>query len=90
MSWQRTALGIGGVSALLLHHADRAILRSLPGPAGLLGALGLLVVVEARYVHNRRHGEAGNSPMGAATVRAVASGAVLLAAATLLVLAAAR
>ena len=90
MAWQRTALGIGAVSALLLHHADGAILPSLPGVVGLLGAVGLLVVVEARYVHNSRHGEAGNSPMGPAMVRAVASGAVLLSVATLLVLAAAR
>ncbi|MDP2773132.1 MAG: DUF202 domain-containing protein [Nocardioides sp.] len=87
MAWQRTALGIGGVSALLLHYADGAILTSLPGAAGLLGALGLLLVVEARYVHNSRHGEAGNSPMGRSMVRAVAGGATLLAAATLLVLA---
>lgn len=90
MAWQRTALGIGGVSALLLHHADGAILPSLPGLAGLLGALGLLVVVEARYLHSTRHGEAGNSPMGPAMVRAVAGGAVLLAVGTLLALAAAR
>ncbi|MFA6575511.1 MAG: DUF202 domain-containing protein [Nocardioides sp.] len=90
MAWQRTALGIGGVSALLLHYADRAILPSLPGVAGLLGALGLLVVVEARYVHNRRHGEAGNSPMGPAMVRAVASGSALLAVGTLVALATAR
>ena len=90
MAWQRTALGIGGVSALLLHHADGAVLASLPGAAGLLGALGLLVVVEARYVHNSRHGETGNSPMGPAMVRGVASGTVLLAVATLVVLATAR
>jgi hypothetical protein len=90
MAWQRTALGIGGVSALLLHHADGAILPSLPGAAGLLGALVLLVVVEARYVHNSRHGEAGNSPMGPAMVRGAAGGTVLLAVATLLVLATAR
>jgi len=90
MAWQRTALGIGGVSALLLHDADGATLPSPPGVAGLPGALGLFVVVEARYVHNSRHGEAGNSPMVPAMVRAVAGGVVLLAVATLLVLARAR
>ena len=84
MAWQRTALGIGGVSALLLHHAHGAILPSLHGVAGLLGALGLILVVEARYVHNSRHGEEGNSPMGPGMVRAVASGVVTLAVATLL------
>lgn len=90
MAWQRTALGIGGVSALLLHHAHGAILPSLPGVAGLLGALALILVVEARYVHNSRHGEEGNSPMGPAMVRAVAGGAVVLAVATLLVIAVAH
>lgn len=90
MAWQRTALGIGGVSALLLHHAGGAILPSLPGIAGLLGALALILVVEARYVRNSRHGEAGNSPMGPAMVRAVAGGAVLLAVATLLAIITAR
>ena len=87
MAWQRTALGIGGVSALLLHYAAGAILPSLPGALGLLTALGLLLVVEARYVQNSRHGDAGNSPMGPAMVRNVAVGTVLLAGATLLVLA---
>ena len=90
MAWQRTALGIGGVSALLLHRANGAILPSLPGVAGLLGALGLLLVVEARYVRNSRHGEAGNSPMGPTMVRAVTAGTVLLAVATLVVLALGR
>ena len=85
MAWQRTALGIGGVSALLLHHAGGAILPSLPGVAGLLGALGLILVAEAKFVRNSRHGEAGNSPMGPAMVRTVAFGTALLAVATLLV-----
>lgn len=87
MARQRTALGIGGVSALLLHHAGGAILPSLPGVVGLLGALGMLLVVEARYVHNSRHGKAANSPMGPAMVRAVAAGTALLASTTLLMLA---
>jgi hypothetical protein len=84
MAWQRTGLGIGGVSALLLHHAEGAVLPSLPGILGLLGALGLILVVEARYVRTSRRGEAGNSPMGPAMVRALAFGAVLLAVATLI------
>ncbi len=90
MAWQRTALGIGGVSALLLHHADGAILPSLPGIAGLLWALGLILVVEARYVRNSRHGKAGNSPMGRVMVRTVAGGTVLLALATMLSIVVAR
>ena len=90
LAWQRTALGVGGVSALLLHHANGAIVPSLAGVAGLLAALGLVLVVEARYVHNSHHGEAGNSPMGQGLVRALASGSVLLAVAAIVVIAAAR
>lgn len=83
MAWQRTALGIGGVSALLLHQAGGGIVRALPGVAGLLGALVLIAWVETRYVRNSRHGEAGDAPMGPRMVRAVSSGSVVLAVATL-------
>ena len=34
MAWQRTALGLGGVSALLLHHAGGKVAPSVPGAAG--------------------------------------------------------
>lgn len=90
MAWQRTALGIGGVSALLLHHGSGALLSSLPGLVGLLGAVALIVAVETRYVRNSHHGEAGDAPMGPVMVRAVSSAAVLLAMATLLVIVTAR
>lgn len=85
MAWQRTALGIGGVSALLLHRAEGAGLAAAPGAAGLVAAVGVLLSVEARYVRTRRHVEAGTNPMGRGAVRAIAATTVLLAVAALVV-----
>ena len=85
MAWQRTALGAGGVSALLLHDAQGDPLRSAPGVAGLLAAVTLLLVVEARYLRMQRHEEEVVNPMGPHLVRALATGAVLLAAAAVVV-----
>lgn len=87
MAWQRTALGIGGVSALLLHRAEGAGLATLPGAAGLVAAVGVLLSVEARYLRTHRHVEAGTSPMGRTAVRAIAAAAVLLAVGSLAVVA---
>jgi uncharacterized membrane protein YidH (DUF202 family) len=85
MAWQRTALGIGAVSALLLRHAEGDPLGSAPGVVGLLGALALLVVVESRHLHGRRHVEEGVHPMGARLVRTTAGGTALLALAAVVV-----
>ncbi len=84
MAWQRTALGLGGVSALLLHHAGGKVGPSIPGVAGLLAALAVLLLVEARYLR-RDHGELETSPMGVGPVRAVATVTVLLAVAAVVV-----
>lgn len=86
MAWQRTALGIGAVSALLLHHARGQVGLSVPGGAGLLGALVLLLVVEARNVRSHRDVESARSPMGRALVRAVSLGVALLALAAIAVI----
>lgn len=86
MAWQRTGLGIGAVSALLLHQArGHQVAPSVPGAAGLLAALVLLLVVEARNVRSRRDVQSGRSPMGRSLVRAVAVGTFLLALAALAV-----
>ena len=81
MAWQRTALGLGGVSALLLHHAGGKVAASVPGAAGLLAALAVLLLVEARYLRKDRKDreELETSPMGVGPVRAVAAATVLLA-----------
>lgn len=79
MAWQRTALGIGGVSALLVHDAGGDLMASAPGAAGLLAALVLLVYADT---HHHRHRVAGpeHAPMGIRAVRVMATLTVLLAA----------
>lgn len=79
MAWQRTALGIGAVSALLLHHAGGRVGPSVPGGAGLIAALVLLLVIEGRHVRSHRDVESGRSPMGRPLVSAVSFGSILLA-----------
>ena len=85
MAWQRTALGIGGVSALVVHHAGGRPLLVAPGAAGLLGALLLLLVVEERYHRTLHKVSSGDSPMGPTLVRWTAVGTVLLALAAVVV-----
>ncbi|HQR25415.1 MAG TPA: DUF202 domain-containing protein [Nocardioides sp.] len=88
MAWQRTALGLGGVSALLLHRAAGNPLAALPGIAGMLVALGLLVVVERRYDRTVRRVAAGEVPAGPVLIRTVAAASVALALAALTLVAA--
>ena len=85
MAWQRTALTMAGVSALTLRHAEGDVLRSLPGLVGLVGAVGLLLVVDGRYLRMLRHVEQGSEPLGPHLVRALSLGSVLLACGALLV-----
>jgi len=77
MAWQRTALGLGGVSALLVHDAGGDLMASTPGAAGLLAALVVLVHADT---HHHRHGFAGpeHAPMGIRAVRVMAALTVLL------------
>ncbi|GAB2758692.1 DUF202 domain-containing protein [Nocardioides pakistanensis] len=63
MAWQRTALSLAGVSALVVHLANRDLLAAVPGVLGLLAALALLVVAERRYTWAVRRVEAGESPL---------------------------
>lgn len=63
MSWQRTALGAGGFAALLMHLADGRAALLLPGAAGLLAALALLVGAERRYLATIRRVDRGSSPV---------------------------
>ena len=86
MAWQRTALNVGGVSALLLHGATDNPVTAAPGVAGLLVAIGLLLMVERRYEQTVRRVASGSSPAGPAPVRTVAVTAVALAVAALVLL----
>lgn len=76
MAWQRTALGLGGVSALLLHDAAGDLTASAPGAAGLVAALVVLVHADTHH----RHGDASpeHAPMGIRAVRVMAILTVLL------------
>ena len=79
MAWQRTALGLGAVSALLVRQAGGDPLAAAPGAVGLLAAVALLVVVETRYLRTHRHVAEGTEAMGPRLVRALGWGTALLA-----------
>lgn len=79
MAWQRTALGVGGVGAVLLHQAGADLPAAIAGGLGLLFALVLLLTVDARYDRTLRHIEADESPASPRLVGAVSVAAVVLA-----------
>ncbi len=87
MAWQRTALGLGGVSALLLHRSNADPIAVVPGVAGLLVALALLVVTERRYEHTVSRVAAGTPPAGPRLIRTMAGACGALAIAALVVVA---
>jgi hypothetical protein len=87
MAWQRTALGLGGVAALLLHHATDDPLTAAPGVAGMLVALFVLLVAERRYERTVRRVVAGEGAAGVALVRTLAATTVALAVAALILIA---
>ncbi|HET8603438.1 MAG TPA: DUF202 domain-containing protein [Marmoricola sp.] len=78
MAWQRTALGVGGIGALLLHHAGGIGVRAVPGAVGLAVALVLVLAGEQRYERTVRHVRAGNPLAGRFLVRLLATATVLL------------
>ena len=72
MAWQRTALGLGGVSALLLHDSGGRLLAALPGLLGLGVATLLLILTEVRYEQTVRRVAAGRHPAAAGQVLTLA------------------
>lgn len=83
MAWQRTALSVAGVSALVVHLADRDLVAAVPGVLGLLAALALLVVGERRYTWAVRRVEVGESPLDHRLNVVLTAGVVTLAAVAL-------
>lgn len=79
MAWQRTALGVGAVGALLVHHAGGVSAKAVPGLLGLAVALVLLVAAERRYVTTVRRVRAGHPTASPALVRGVTVTALMLA-----------
>lgn len=60
MAWQRTGLALAGVSALMVRLANRDLALAVPGLAGFVLAVVLMVVGAQRYasiVHRVRGGE---------------------------------
>ncbi len=85
MAWQRTSLGVGAIGALLLHHTGGRTLLAIPGAAGLLAALVLLVATEHRYVRTVRRVTAGEPASSQTLIRVVSGITVLLALAALVI-----
>ncbi len=65
MAWQRTALGVGGVSALMLHQTGGSLSSAWPGLAGLLLTTALLVLSEWRYERSVSPINPGSDPLRA-------------------------
>ncbi len=78
MAWQRTALGVGAVGALLLHHTGGRTLAAIPGGLGLVVALILLLATEQRYVRTLRHVESGRPATSRLLVRLVSGVTVVM------------
>lgn len=76
MAWQRTALGVGGVGALLLHSG--VPLAAVLGAGGLLAAVTLLFVAERRYERTVARVERGEPPSSPALMRAMTVTVMLL------------
>lgn len=78
MAWQRTALGVGGIGALLVHYAGGLGVRAIPGIFGLAVALALVLASERRYERTVRRVRAGAPPLSRMLVRTLAASTVLL------------
>ncbi len=85
MAWQRTALGVGAIGALLLHHTGGRTWGAVPGVLGLLVALWLIAASEHRYVRTIRKVEAGRPAQSTTMVRLLAGITLLLAVSALLI-----
>ena len=80
MAWQRTSLGVAGVSAMLLHQTQGRLLAALPGVLGLVLATTLLVLSELRYERTTARVGAGANPVDARLMLLLAGTVTLLAA----------
>jgi uncharacterized membrane protein YidH (DUF202 family) len=83
MAWQRTGLAVAAFSALLVRVADRDLLLTLPGLAGLgLGVL-LMVVGERRYARIVEAVQRGETPLAPGLSSVLTLGVATLSAASL-------
>jgi uncharacterized membrane protein YidH (DUF202 family) len=77
MAWQRTALGMGGISALLLHSG--VPVSAVLGALGIVVGVGLLFVAERRYEHTLVRVQRGEPPSSPALMRTLAATVMVLA-----------
>lgn len=78
ISWQRTALSVGGFSALLLHTGGPRLLTRLPGALALIVSLLLLLVAERRYVDMVLNIHAESTPSSPQALRRVSLAVVVV------------
>jgi uncharacterized membrane protein YidH (DUF202 family) len=81
MAWQRTALGVGGIGAVLLHSGS--VFTAVVGALGLVVALALLVLTERRYERIMRKVQGGEPASQPALMLTMSTVVVLLAVAAL-------
>lgn len=84
ISWQRTALELGAIGALMLHSAAKHPANWYLGGLGLAVSLGLLVISERRHVTTVRRIAAGHTPAAPRMIRLLAAAAIGLMVAALL------
>ena len=88
MAWQRTGLALAAFSALLVRLADRDLVLASPGLAGMALGLALVVLGERRYSRVLDRVSGGASCMDHRLVGLLTLGAVILAVASLALVAA--
>jgi uncharacterized membrane protein YidH (DUF202 family) len=81
MAWQRTALGVGAIGAVLVHSGS--FFSAVVGALGLIVALALLVLTERRYERIMRKVQGGEPASHPALMLAMSAVVVLLAIAAL-------
>jgi hypothetical protein len=77
MSWQRTALGIGGIGLLLLHNGVPQTV--VLGGAAIVMSVALLFLAERRYEHTLARVQSGEPPSSPALMRTMTGTVMVLA-----------
>lgn len=87
MAWQRTGLALAGVSALLVRLANRDLALAVPGMAGFVLALVVMLVGAQRYASIVRRVRGDESCLADRLVAALTVGTITVALGSLVLLA---